>query len=140
MAQHEFSSNKKGTKRRIRNANNGAFSGCWTDHESRHNSGDCVSFNNQTRFRNFHPSIKIHEESSSHFPSRNNQSIHSSTNLSNAFLCPETYQSCLKDLQPILQIPHDPCLNKEQKRIVESVLSGYSIFFTGPAGSGNNNL
>ena len=44
--------------------------------------------------------------------------------------------------KPKVKIPDafKSSLNKEQRAVIESVLSGYSTFFTGPAGSGKSHV
>ena len=66
---------------------------------------------------------------------------HHISSLSPDRLDPTVYKSCMSNKQPTFRIPdedaHTGTLNKEQRLVVESVLSGYSTFFTGPAGSGD---
>lgn len=61
-------------------------------------------------------------------------------------LSPQLVQSC-KDMRtnipaPTVALPDDcqKVLSEEQQQVVMSVLSGYSTFFTGPAGSGKSHV
>ena len=50
--------------------------------------------------------------------------------------------SCMCTKPPSIRIPDEEAhtLNTEQRLVVESVLSGYNTFFTGPAGSGKSHI
>jgi len=54
----------------------------------------------------------------------------------------QSYQSCMSIKLPSFRIPDDEAksLSQEQRLVVECVLSGYSIFVTGPAGSGKSHI
>mmetsp|Transcript_20595 Transcript_20595/g.30252 ORF Transcript_20595/g.30252 Transcript_20595/m.30252 type:complete len:400 (+) Transcript_20595:101-1300(+) len=46
----------------------------------------------------------------------------------------------MQNPKPTVTAPDDGSLNTEQRLVVESVLSGYSTFFTGPAGTGKSHV
>jgi len=89
-----------------------------------------------------HPSI--YQADSSHRGGGGSNSSGSASNNYNIplFSNPE-FLASLKNPPPItVTLPKDlrSTLNDEQTRVVESVLSGHSTFFTGPAGSGKSHV
>ena len=59
----------------------------------------------------------------------------------NSQIDPSIFKSSMKNPKPTVSMSlEDGCetLNEEQRLVIESVLSGYSTFFTGPAGSGKS--
>ena len=57
-------------------------------------------------------------------------------------LDPHVFPSTLSNPEPTVRLSEDdaPGLSPEQRVAVESILSGYSTFFTGPAGSGKSHV
>eukprot|EP00586_Coscinodiscus_wailesii_P019392 CAMPEP_0172500930 /NCGR_PEP_ID=MMETSP1066-20121228/144210_1 /TAXON_ID=671091 /ORGANISM="Coscinodiscus wailesii, Strain CCMP2513" /LENGTH=651 /DNA_ID=CAMNT_0013275431 /DNA_START=541 /DNA_END=2496 /DNA_ORIENTATION=+ len=73
-------------------------------------------------------------------PSRNNNSPPPNSIHNNSAIIYANYKSSMRNPKPTVSIPKDFPLNLEQRHVVESVLSGHSTFFTGPAGSGKSHV
>jgi len=81
---------------------------------------------------------------------QSNQNASANNNPNNDFLPEQLVQSYLNNKMnnqqtassPKVTLPPEECqsLNPEQRKVVELVLSGQSVFFTGPAGSGKTHV
>jgi len=77
--------------------------------------------------------------SSQRFQNSERTPITVSPDTSSKHLDAKLYRPSMRNEAPTVSID-DGTLNAEQRLVVESVLSGYSTFFTGPAGSGKSHI
>ena len=84
------------------------------------------------------PPIQQQQATTNHHSS----SSSNNNNNNNNMLQHNMYKSCMMNKPPTIRIPDEEAtsLNPQQRLVIESVLSGYNTFFTGPAGSGKSHI